>query len=124
MLKNLYNWNDEKKINDLVSVIVSGLVDLENEIEKMSEDEIKIENPDKIVEIFKKIPRFNKQQRGKGLKILTPNQMLSRLPVNLAQLKGGNNSEKLKNEITQLLYSLYRWKKLTKQIYKSLIDII
>ena len=61
---------------------------------------------------------------GKGLKILTPNQMLSRLPISLAQLKAGNNSEKLKNEIRQLLYSLYRLKKLTKQLYKSLIDII
>ena len=63
-------------------------------------------------------------QQGQGLKILTPDQMLSRLPINLAQLKAGNNSEKLKNEIRQLLYSLYRSKKLTKQLYKSLIDII
>ena len=61
---------------------------------------------------------------GSGLKILTPNQMLSRLPITLAQLKVGNNSEKLKNEIRQLLYSLYRSKKLTKQLYKSLINII
>ena len=65
-----------------------------------------------------------RNQQGKGLKILTPNQMLNRLPISLAQLKAGNNSEKLKNEIRQLLYSLYRSKKLTKQIYKSLIDII
>ena len=50
--------------------------------------------------------------------------MLSRFPINLAQLKAENNSEKLKNEIGQLFYSLYRSKKLTKQIYKSLIDII
>ena len=50
--------------------------------------------------------------------------MLSRLPIFLAQLKAGNNSKKLKNEITELLYSLYRSKKLTKQRYKSLIDII
>ena len=50
--------------------------------------------------------------------------MLSKLPISLAQLKAGNNSEKLKNEIRQILYSLYRFKKLTKQIYKSLIDII
>ena len=61
---------------------------------------------------------------GSRLKILTPNQMLSRLPITLAQLKAENNSEKLKNEIRQLLYSLYRSKKLTKQLYKSLIDII
>ena len=52
---------------------------------------------------------FNKQnQSRKGLKILTANQMLIRLPIPLAQLKAGNNSEKLKNEIRQLLYSLYR----------------
>ena len=44
---------------------------------------------------------------GRGLKILTPCQMLSSLPISLAQLKAGNNSEKLKNEIRQLFYSLY-----------------
>ena len=65
-----------------------------------------------------------RNQPGRGLKILTPNQILSRLPISLAQLKAGNNSEKLKNEIRQLLYSLYRSKKLTKQLYKSLVDII
>ena len=91
----------------------------------MSKDEIENEKLDKILEIAEKILEFNKQnQSGKGLKILTPNQMLNRLPITLAQLKAGNNSEKLKNEIRQLLYSLYRSKKLTKQLYKSLIDII
>ena len=50
--------------------------------------------------------------------------MLSRLPITLAQLKAGNKSDKLKNEIRQLLYSLYRSKTLTKHIYKSLVDII
>ena len=51
--------------------------------------------------------------------------MLSRLPISLAQLQAGNHSEKLKNEIKQLLYSLHRSKKkLTKNIYKSLIEII
>ena len=65
-----------------------------------------------------------RNQQGKGLKILTPNQMLSRLPISLAQLKAENNSEKLKNEIRQLLYYLYRSKILTKQIYKSVINII
>ena len=56
--------------------------------------------------------------------MLTPNQMLSRLPISLAQLKARNNSEKLKNEIRQLLYTLYRSKRLTKQLYKTLFDII
>ena len=50
--------------------------------------------------------------------------MLSRLPISLPQLKAGNNFEKLKNEIGQLLYSLYRSKKLTKQLHKSLVDIV
>ena len=53
---------------------------------------------------------------GQGLKILTPNQMLSRLPICLVQLKARNNSEKLKIKIRQLLYSLYRSKKLTENI--------
>ena len=44
--------------------------------------------------------------------------MLSRLPITLAQLKAGNSSEKLNNEMRQLLHSLYRSKKLTKQLYK------
>ena len=65
-----------------------------------------------------------KEQKAKGHKILTPNQMLCTLLISLAQLKSGNNSEKLKNKIRQILYSLYRSKKLIKQIYKSLIDII
>ena len=50
--------------------------------------------------------------------------MLSRLPISLAQLKAGNNSEKIKNEIRQLLHSLYNSEKLTKQLYKSLVNII
>ena len=90
----------------------------------MSEQEKETEDPDEIVKLVELILEFNRQQQGQGLKILTPNQMLSRLPISLAQLKAGNNSEKLKNEIRQLLYSLYRSKKLTKQLYKSLIDII
>ena len=71
---------------------------------------------EKIINIVEHILYFNQleQQQGSGLKILTANQMLSRLPVTLAQLKAGNNSEKLKNEIRKLLYSLYRSKKLTK----------
>ena len=61
----------------------------------------------KILNIVNEILKFNEQIRwGQGLKILTPNEMLSRLPVYLAQLKAGNNSNKLKNETRQLLSSL------------------
>ena len=71
------------------------------------------------------IPEFTQLNTlGQGLKILTPSQMLSRLPISLAQSKAGNSSEKLKNEIRQLLYSLYRSKSFQKNIYKNLVDII
>ena len=90
----------------------------------MSEQEKETEDPEQLVNLVEMILEFNRQQQGKGLKMLTSNQMFSRLPITLAQLKAGNNYEKIKNEIRQLLYSLYRSKKLTKQLYKSLIDII
>ena len=109
MLEILYNVNNKENNHKLVNIIKSGLIDLENEIEKMSKDEINIEKPCEIVDIVEKILKFNQQnQEGKGLKISTPNQMVSRLPIVLAQLKAENNSEKLKNEIRQLLYFLYR----------------
>ena len=83
------------------------------------------EKPDETVRVVEMIFDFNKQnQQGKRLKILILNQMLSRLPITLAQLKAGNDSEKLKNEIRQLLYTLYRSKNLTKQVYNNLINYI
>ena len=125
LAKKLFETKGKKKNDKLSNVINSGLKDLKEEIKKMSKEEIGIEKPNKIVNIVEEIIEFNKKiQSGQGLKILSPNQMLSRLPSNLAQLKAGNNSEKLKSEIRQLLYSLYRSKKLTKQLYKSLIDVI
>ena len=125
LVKKLYETKNKNKKDKLVNIIKNGLSDLKDEIKEMSEDEIKTEKPGKILEIVEEIIEFNEQnQSGIGLKILTPNQMFSRLPITLARLKAGNNSEKLKNEIRQLLYSLYRSKKLTKQLYKSLIDII
>ena len=62
---------------------------------------------------------------GQGLKILTPNQMLKRLPIALAQVKAGNNSESLLNEIRQIVYSLYRSKEITKKkVYNNIINSI
>ena len=92
----------------------------------MSEEERENEKVDKIIEIVKRILAYIEQQQkqGQGIKILTPNQMLSRLPISLAQLKPGNNSQKLKNEIRQLLYSLYRSKNTTKQVHNNLIKPI
>ena len=119
----LNKTNDKEKNNELVKVIISGLKDLNEEIKKMSEAEIEIENPESIVKIVETILNFNEQnQQGKGLNILTPQQMLSRLPIALTQLKVGNNSEKFKNEIRQLLYSLYHSKNMTKRVYNNLIN--
>ena len=89
----------------------------------MSKAEIENERPDEIVKIVEMILEFYKQnQQGKSLK--TPNQMLSRLPITLAQLKTGNNYDKVKSELRQLLYSLYRSKNLTKQVYNNLMNYI
>ena len=95
LLKELYNTSDKEKNSLLV-----------------------------IVEIVKDINFTKQNQEGKGLKMLTPQQMLSRLPITLAQLKARNNFEKYKNEIRQLLYSLYRSKNMTKQVYNNLIKYI
>ena len=68
--------------------------------------------------------RLAREQEGTGLKILTPNQMLKRLPIALAQVKAGNNSESLLNEIRQIVYSLYRSKEITKKVYNNIINSI
>ena len=61
-------------------------------------------------------------KKGTGLKILTPKQMLQRLPIALAQVKAGNNSERLLNEIRQIVYSLYQSKKITASLYNNIIE--
>ena len=62
--------------------------------------------------------------KGKGLKILTPKQMLQRLPVALAHLKASNNSESLLDEIRQIVYSLYHSNQITKKVYNNIIKSI
>ena len=126
MYKVLRTLNDKKKNSNLVNMFNSALKDLKEETKKMSKEEIENERLDEIVRVVEIILDFNKikQQKGQGIKILTPNQTLNRLPIALAQLQAGNNSNKLKNEIRQLLYSLYCSKNMTTQIYKSLIAII
>ena len=108
-----------------MNAIKSGLKILKEEIEGMSESQIAIEKSDKIVDIVEEILEFNRQnQQGQGSNIVTPEQMIRRLPVILAQLQAANNSQGLKNEIIQQLYSLHRSKKIIKTIYKHLISII
>ena len=135
-------WNEEQKVFNKMKKVVKNVSEKKN-LNKEREVELvilikdiakQIMNIAKIITKKKKKKKidivghilcFNQlEQKGQGLKILTPNQMLSRLPIYFAQLKAGNNSEKLKSEVRQLLYSLYRLRKFTKQLYKSLIDII
>ena len=78
-----------------------------------------------MLDIVHLILEFNQlNQSGQELKILRLNQMFKRLLISLAQLNAANNSEKLKNEIRQLLYSLHRSKKLTRTVYNNLINTI
>ena len=125
MFKRLKNTSDENN-ESLVESINKKLTKLKNIVRNVPRDEVsKVEENEKIIDIVERNLALNKEKHSeKGLKILTPDQMLSRLAITLAQLKAANNSEKLENEIRQLLYSLYRSKKLAKQLYKSLIYII
>ena len=61
-------------------------------------------------------------KKGTGLNILAPKQMLQRLPVGLAQISAGNNSESLLNEIRQIVYSLHRSKEITRKVYNNKLN--
>ena len=67
---------------------------------------------------------YKAKHEGKGFKILATNQMFKRLPIALAQIKAGNNSESLLNEIRQIVYYLYRSKKITEMLYNNVINSI
>ena len=105
----------------------------------MPENEVKNKKLDLLASLVEKILDINEllnipdlkseeeaaqRQEGRGLKISTPRQMITRLPILLAQFKAGNNSQKLKNEIRHLLYHLYRSKNLSKTICNYLISTI
>ena len=77
-----------------------------------------------IVDLYNIKSGSDTSKKGEGLKILTNKQMLNRLPILLAQIQAGNNSKSLKNELRQILYSLYRSKVLTKTVYNNLIKSI
>ena len=126
LLQTLHSLKRVDSYNQEAFSIKDMAVRFGDRVKKMPEGAEKNKGK-KILKTVSKILDFSLnewKQRGKGLKILTPIPMLSRLPISLAQLKAGNNPEKLKNEIRQLLYSSCKWEKLTKNVYKSLIDII
>ena len=87
------------------------------------------ESRQKVVQMFIDYPReksrrIYESKQGTGLKILTPDQMLKRLSIALAQTSAGNNSESLLNEIRQAVYYLYRSKEITKKVYNNIIKSI
>ena len=125
LAKKLFETTDKNKNTKFLNVIISGLRDLKDKIKKISKEEIEIEKPDKILKIVEEVLEFNKKtQTGHGLKILTPNQMLSRLPITLARLKAGNNSENLKMKLGNY-YILYtdqkNFIKVFTKLYKTTI---
>ena len=81
-------------------------------------------NPRKIANIVEKILNFTEHQKGRGLKMLTTKQMLQRLTIAIAQVKTGNTSENLLNEICQIIYSLYQAKQITKKVYNNIMNSI
>ena len=114
--------NNDKLKHDLVkhlekSLFGKNLEAIDNYLEYMEDQE-------KGQKKFSDDYDSNGWSSGSGLKILTNKQMLNRLPILLAQIQAGNNSNKLKNEARQMLYSLYRSKVLTKTVYNNLIKAI
>ena len=86
------------------------IIDLFNDYSKIKSESIYRSNHD--------------ETKGTRLKMLMPRQMLQRLPIALAQVKAGNNSESLLNEIRQIVYSLYQSKQITKKVYSNIIKSI
>ena len=82
------------------------------------EEEVKLEPEETIAE---RVKINTKKIAGKGLKVLTPSKLLTRLSILLVQIKAGNNSYELKNEIRQRLYLLHQHNKITKKVYNNLI---
>ena len=97
--------------------------DLQPMLSLEGDKEVKLEPEETIAERVKLNPRKRKIE-GAGLKILTLNKLLARLPILLAHIKAGNNSQKLRNEIRQILHILYQHNKITKKAYKNLIKSI
>ena len=132
---DIKDYNDETISKYDFSQKYNTFIDNFNEFEKIQEKKNKgaigteqkklLKYGKELKKIIEKISStFSGSKSRKGLKILTPQQMLTRLPILLAQIKAGNNSRELKNEIRQLLYSLYRSRQISKTIYKNLIATI
>ena len=141
IFKSIYNGyktledieHEQEKFREEIGYIKQG-----NPKRRPEEQQKTIDNVEKLYNVRQEIVKmFNdyaknmskniyesKQQKGTGLKILTPNQMLKSLPIALAQIKAGNNSKSLLNEIRQIVYALYPSKEITKKVYNNIIKSI
>ena len=98
------------------------LTDLRNAVNRKKIP--KNETTGEVIDIVEEILLFNKQQDGSGFKISAPKQMLQRLPIALAQVKAGNTSANLLNEIRRIMCFLYRAKEITKKVYNEILNSI
>ena len=132
------DYNRNNNLNSLIAEYNSFNKDIENFVNDIKLN--KISNPnDKQKKLYNYWKELNEnikslnpegkgsivsRAKGEGLKIVTNKQMLNCLPILLAQIQAGNNSKSLKNELRQIIYSLYRSKVLTKTVHNSLIKVI
>ena len=82
------------------------------------------ENPNKIIDIVEKIHDFQRQPKGKVIKISMTKQIRQRISIALAEVKAGNTSEKLLNEVRQIIFSLHREEQVTKKVYNNIMNSI
>ena len=112
----------QAKNEHMINPVNDSLIGLRNAVNKKEIPEN--EDLDKVINILEKILYFYKQQKCKRLKILSRKQLLQRLPIVLVQVKAGNTSKNLLNEIFQIIYSLYLAKQITKNVYNNVMNLI
>ena len=112
----------QAKNEHMINPVNDSLIGLRNAVNKKEIPEN--EDLDKVINILEKILYFYKQQKCKRLKILNRKQLLQRLPIALVQVKAGNTSKNLLNEICQIIYSLYLAKQITKNVYNNVMNLI
>ena len=114
-INNFIRGNLEEDIPEIRN---RSILLLENTLQNIK----KVRNDERLVLLYEQeLGLLRRGSVGRGLKILTPQQMLIRLPILLAQMRAGNNSKKLKNEIRQILYLLYKSDRLSKLTYNNLM---
>ena len=125
---------DQKKFKSSLGEITSGNPEYKGDYQKDAIKNVRnlYNSRQKVINLFndsakirsEAIYKSQQNETGTGFKILTPKQMLQRLPIALAQVKAGNNSESLLNEIRQIVYSLYLSKEITKTVHHNIIKSI